>query len=309
MRVEYSPGILWAGLYSVSRATRRWRLPEIDDPIQVVPFPTAEGLSRRPLIRPLPDTLGNLDGDGEKFLQRLETANNLMARWNRVHQLPYLFFRLQDRIRQLRNHGTISDWLDFAYGSPFPPGQIRAEISAFITLVARRKPQTVLEIGAGEGGTLMLLAMAAAPEATIISVDLPHGAFGGGYPLWKAIYFRQFAIPSQRMHLLRVNSHVPTTVQRVRGILADRMLDVLFIDGDHTYRGVKADWEMYGPLVAREGLVGFHDIVQHPPETGCEVHTFWRELKVRHAHVEIVADHEQAWGGIGVIETGGIGSD
>ena len=165
------------------------------------------------------------------------------------------------------------------------------------------------EIGAGEGGTLMLLAMAAAPEATIISVDLPHGAFGGGYPLWKAIYFRQFAIPSQRMHLLRVNSHVPTTVQRVRGILADRMLDVLFIDGDHTYRGVKVDWEMYGPLVAREGLVGFHDIVQHPPETGCEVHTFWRELKARHAHVEIVADHEQAWGGIGVIETGGIGSD
>ena len=61
--------------------------------------------------------------------------------------------------------------------------------------------------------------------------------------------------------------------------------------------------------MAREGLVGFHDIVQHPPETGCEVHTFWRELKVRHAHVEIVADHEQAWGGIGVIETGGIGSD
>jgi predicted O-methyltransferase YrrM len=231
-----------------------------------------------------------------------------MARWNRVHQLPYLLFRLQDRIRQLREKGTISDWLDFAYGSPFPPGQIRPEISAFITRVAQREPQTMLEIGAGEGGTLMLLAMAAAPEATIISVDLPHGAFGGG-PLWKAIYFRRFGIPSQRMHLLRVNSHAPTTLQRVREILGDRLLDVLFIDGDHTYGGVKADWEMYGPVVARDGLIGFHDIVQHPPETGCEVQVFWEELKARHAHVEIVANREQVWGGIGVIENGRTGSD
>lgn len=231
-----------------------------------------------------------------------------MARWNRVHQLPYLLFQLQDRIRQLRERGTISDWLDFAYGSPFPPGQIRSEISAFITRVARRKPQTVLEIGAGEGGTLMLLAMAAAPDATIISVDLPHGAFGGG-PSWKGIYFERFAVSSQRMHLLRVNSHAPTTLQRVREILADRQLDVLFIDGDHTYRGVKADWEMYGPLVARDGLVGLHDIVLHPPETGCEVQAFWEELKARHAHDEIVANHKEVWGGIGVIETGGIGRD
>src|SRR3989442_2872933 len=220
-----------------------------------------------------------------------------MARWNRIHQLPYLFFRLQDRICQLREHGTISEWADFAYGSPFPPGQIRAEIHAFIERVAGRKPRTVLEIGAGEGGTLMLLAMAAAPEATIISVDLPRGPFGRGYPLWKAIYFKRFAAPSQRLHLVRVNSHAPSTLQHVRAILRGRPLDVLFIDGDHTYGGVKADWEMYAPLVARSGLVGFHDIVQHPPETGCEVHILWQELKARCAHSEIIADREQLWGG------------
>jgi hypothetical protein len=61
---------------------------------------------------------------------------------------------------------------------------------------------------------------------------------------------------------------------------------------------------MYGPVVARDGLVGFHDIVQHPPETGCEVQAFWQELKARYAHVEIVANREQVWGGIGVIENG-----
>jgi hypothetical protein len=31
------------------------------------------------------------------------------------------------------------------------------------------------------------------------------------------------------------------------------MVDFLFIDGDHTYEGVKKDFEMYSPLVRREG--------------------------------------------------------
>jgi len=44
-------------------------------------------------------------------------------------------------------------------------------------------------------------------------------------------------------------------------------LDFLFIDGDHTYEGVKRDFEMYSPLVRNGGIIAFHDIVKHPPET------------------------------------------
>lgn len=227
-----------------------------------------------------------------------------MVRSSRVHQLPYLWRALPNRIRSLRDQGTVSDWVEFAFGSPFPPGQVRAEIRTFIENVAARQPRAVLEIGAGEGGTLMLLTLAAAPDATVISVDLPGGPFGGGYPRWKGAYFRRFALPSQHFHLLRVDSRLFNTLQSVRDILAGRPLDVLFIDGDHTYGGVKVDWEMYGPLVEPDGLVAFHDIVLHPPETKCEVYTFWQELKVAFAHREIVVDSGQGWGGIGIIWPG-----
>jgi len=43
-------------------------------------------------------------------------------------------------------------------------------------------------------------------------------------------------------------------------------LNFLFIDGDHTYEGVRKNFEMYSPLVRRGGIVAFHDIVPRPPE-------------------------------------------
>ena len=36
-------------------------------------------------------------------------------------------------------------------------------------------------------------------------------------------------------------------------------IDLLFIDGDHSYDGVKRDWELFMPHVSPFGLVVFHD--------------------------------------------------
>ena len=38
-------------------------------------------------------------------------------------------------------------------------------------------------------------------------------------------------------------------------------IDLLFIDGDHSYEGVKADWEGFKPFVKPFGLVVFHDTI------------------------------------------------
>lgn len=78
-------------------------------------------------------------------------------------------------------------------------------------------------------------------------------------------------------------------------------MDFLFIDGDHTYEGVKKDFEMYSSLVRRGGLIAFHDIVPHPLETGCEVNKFWNEIKYFYKYIEIVRDWNQGWAGIGVL--------
>jgi predicted O-methyltransferase YrrM len=38
-----------------------------------------------------------------------------------------------------------------------------------------------------------------------------------------------------------------------------RPIDLLFIDGDHSYDGVKRDWEAFVPFVSPFGVVVFHD--------------------------------------------------
>lgn len=39
----------------------------------------------------------------------------------------------------------------------------------------------------------------------------------------------------------------------------DRRIDVLFIDGDHTYEGCLDDWKNFSPFVKPGGVVYFHD--------------------------------------------------
>ena len=37
-------------------------------------------------------------------------------------------------------------------------------------------------------------------------------------------------------------------------------IDLLFVDGDHSYGGCLADWQAYGPLLARGARIVFHDV-------------------------------------------------
>ena len=39
----------------------------------------------------------------------------------------------------------------------------------------------------------------------------------------------------------------------------NRRIELLFIDGDHSYEGVKSDWELFSPHMAPFGVVVFHD--------------------------------------------------
>jgi predicted O-methyltransferase YrrM len=41
-------------------------------------------------------------------------------------------------------------------------------------------------------------------------------------------------------------------------------LDFVFIDGDHTYEGVRTDWDDWHGYVQPEGILAFHDVVEAP---------------------------------------------
>ncbi|MBA7660164.1 hypothetical protein ES703_68163 [subsurface metagenome] len=74
------------------------------------------------------------------------------------------------------------------FGVSISPAQLKEEIYKLLKTINLIKPKIVLEIGTASGGTLFLFSRVADPEATIISIDLPGGTFGGGYPSGKVLY-------------------------------------------------------------------------------------------------------------------------
>lgn len=183
-----------------------------------------------------------------------------------------------------------------------------AELSPLLGLLRRRRPRTVVEIGTAAGGSLYAWCGVAEPDATIVSIDLPGGPFGGGYAEEEIPRLRSYGRPGQTLHFLRRDSHEETTRAELVSLLAGRPIDFLMIDGDHSYEGVKRDFELYASLVAPDGLIAFHDILPHPQAPDCQVDVYWREIKPRYRHVEFLDPTEYwgygQWGGIGVLSWG-----
>lgn len=205
---------------------------------------------------------------------------------------------------------SIENYVNLAFNPssafPFPwisisPSQVKEEITELLKILAIRKSKCVLEIGTARGGTLFLFARVSSPDALIISIDLPGGRFGGGYPEWRVPLYKSFAIHNQKISFIRENSHDFSTLKMIEKMLEGRKLDFLFIDGDHTYDGVKKDFEMYSDLVGQGGIIAFHDIVPGPPESVGDVPRFWSEIKHSFSYVELVKNWKQGGYGIGVI--------
>jgi cephalosporin hydroxylase len=197
-----------------------------------------------------------------------------------------------------------SDFFDFA-GLVFPSHQHGAEILPFLSLAASREPNVVVEIGTAQSGTNFLLGQALSSAELIIALDL-------------RVHNHRLLNEFSRKDLQRVpiegSSYDPATLQRVEQALNGREIDLLFIDGDHSYSGVKADYDAYHHLVKSGGLIAFHDIVDdHRTRFGSAtsigyaggVPMFWRELKngkLDQHSWEFIADPDQDGMGIGVLE-------
>jgi len=208
-------------------------------------------------------------------------------------------------MRGVKRNSPAQVLADFIYDDCwelFKPGQVKEEVVGLAKVLQKRRPQTIVEIGTGRsGGMLFVYSRTADKRATIISVDLPGGEFGNSYPAHKIPIFKRIGLRGQKIHLIRASSHDKETFEKVRSLLNGRLADFIFIDGDHTYEGVKQDFEMYGALLAPDGIIALQDIVpcKHPD---CHVEEFWQDIKNSYVHREIVKDWNQSWAGIGLIE-------
>jgi hypothetical protein len=126
---------------------------------------------------------------------------------------------------------------------------------------------TCIEIGRLRGGSTLLIA-AAIRNGRLSSIDL-HVALGNEAKEYDEQLRRALAALglSDRVDVLVANSRTFDN--------ASLQTDLLFIDGDHTYEGAKADYEHWIGTVKPGGHVVFHD--DYPGKPG--VYRLMRELE------------------------------
>lgn len=191
--------------------------------------------------------------------------------------------------------------------------QNRYELRAFLEIVRDKKPQVILEIGTARGGVLYGLSQLANDHALLVSIDLPHARNGGGQTSQERELFASFGPPTQVFRFIPGNSLSCVTKESLRRVLGGRVIDVIFIDGEHLYGAVRSDFEMYQEFLSTEGIIALHDIVLTPDEWGAgnEVGIYWSELSSVYKSLAIIdpqgslsrrkqSSAEWAWG-IGIV--------
>lgn len=182
--------------------------------------------------------------------------------------------------------------------------QKQGELERLVRLVKEHSDRAlcrwldILEIGAGNGGTSWIWSKL----GKLATIDLPNGPWGGTDLTKTFEYIREHAV--QGVNFLPADSKSGEALDFAK---AHGPYDFVFIDGDHSYEGVKGDFERYAGLVRDGGIIAFHDIQKHPPEAQCEVEKFWTELKSTDIHsdrmhfYEFIEEAGGPWAGIGVV--------
>lgn len=131
----------------------------------------------------------------------------------------------------------------------------RFDMEIVLPEVAKLKPgQTYLEVGVDRGRSLALAREVAVVGVDVFGVDLRED------PKIPQTYF------------IQGNS---TKVQ------FDRKIDVLFIDGDHSYEGCKADIDNWYPRMAENGVMLFHDADDTSPGVVQAIEEFAKEKNLK----------------------------
>ena len=108
---------------------------------------------------------------------------------------------------------TIRNYIGRGYYARINASQHDREIKELCQYVQDLNPATIVEIGTRKGGTLYLWCRTNPQVNLIISIDLPGGEFGDGYHANRVKLYQKFVsdMPKTKMHLLREDSHSPST--------------------------------------------------------------------------------------------------
>ena len=127
-------------------------------------------------------------------------------------------------------------------------GHHAGDLYWMISKVAPLKPKRILEIGVCNGGSLRFWAELA--EEKVVGVDI-NPEIKKTIPWdWKN---------NAKITLIIGDSTLPSTANYAKSIVGDS-IDFLYIDGDHSFKGIQNDFNNYSKLVKPGGIIGFHDL-------------------------------------------------
>jgi hypothetical protein len=118
------------------------------------------------------------------------------------------------------------------------------DIVMLLKLALCVKPRRLLEIGSFRGYTALYLAQNVGAEASIVTVDR-YSEHGEAY--------------RETPEAGRIERRIGEIAPALFAEDAPASYDLIFIDADHTYEGVRRDTELSLPLVSPGGYIVWHD--------------------------------------------------
>lgn len=151
-------------------------------------------------------------------------------------------------------------------------------------LIANFKPNSLIELGVYNGTSYFSFCQA------IERLNLNTKAYG--IDTWKGDEHAGFYNDDifERVSFYNVNNYsrfstlIRSSFDNAREYFTEKSIDLLHIDGLHTYEAVKHDFETWLPVLSENAIVIFHDINVRERKFG--VFQFWEELKLQYPHFE-----------------------
>ncbi|WFB58116.1 class I SAM-dependent methyltransferase [Paenibacillus sp. BR1-192] len=152
------------------------------------------------------------------------------------------------------------------------------------------KPRTIVELGTHYGCSFFSFCQAIkdlSMESSIAAIDTWTGDIQAGYYQEEV-----FETVKKTIELFYKNLNIQLkrkTFDEALREFEDNSIDLLHIDGLHTYEAVKHDFETWLPKISNNGVVFFHDVYS-PLEYGSN--RYWEELRGNFLFLEF----KHSWG-------------